>query len=108
MADDKKQESTLDRIRAQHDVGSRLELTLFEGAEYYDGSTPAPTVNMQGYDPTDKMTKNPGMKVTGYVVRYDTHPESGRVVMTPTSGEKPWPNLGTWYVDEKCIHSFNG
>jgi hypothetical protein len=94
--------------------GSRLEITLFEGAEYYDGSTPAPTTNMQGFDPCEEMKKTPGRKVSGYVRELKTIDltEDGmgvieEIIMHSLSEPVEHPHrMSTWYVDAKCIHSY--
>ncbi|MBN2051917.1 hypothetical protein JW756_00260 [Candidatus Woesearchaeota archaeon] len=93
------------------DKGNKLEITLFEGAEFYDGATPAPTTNMQGYDPSNNMQSAPGMKITGYVMelkRSDLK-EYGlgtieRVIMQNT--DRSCFSTHIWYVDTMCIHSF--
>lgn len=90
--------------------GDRLSLVLFDGCEYYDGYTPAPTTNMQGYDPSEDMTEEPGRKTTGYVVEFSDHEgEDKRVVLTNVEkkdSRQDWAVV--WYVDSRCIHSFSG
>lgn len=102
----------LDEIKKSFDKGSRLELTLFEGTEYYGGWTDAPTVNPIGYDPCESMTDKPGLKVVGYITefRYSEHFQRTRIflspVWNPAENRKSY-EFSSLYVDEACIHSFS-
>ena len=93
----------LSRLSAQN--GTRLEVTLFTGAQFDNGLTSGvPAIDMQGYDPAKKMRSEPGVKVTGYVVSYNK--STGQLVMSSDwRGRSPGHDLSDWYVDEKCIHS---
>lgn len=86
-------------------VGDKLEVTLLEGAEYFNGCTEAPTVDLAGYDPPEQQTETPGMKVIGYLDEV----QNDRVVMRAgTGGKRPRDNYevaGAWYVHQDAVHS---
>ena len=109
-----------DKIKAMQEadinLGSKVEITLREGAQWYDGSTPAPTVNPQGYcapeEDEGKMTDDPGMLCIGYVGQF----ENNRVTIAPMWGQNPYrlrnANVGpvyvagNYFVHGDTIHSF--
>ena len=102
----------LDQIKKECDIGSRLELTLFEGAEYKNGWTPAPTVDPIGYAPSESMTDQPGLKVVGFVSEfmYSKYLKRTKIFLVPTWNltiGSPEYELREFYIDEACIHSFS-
>ena len=104
--------SILDRMQAEgFGEGSRVEIILKKGAEYYNGYTPAPTVNPQGFDPTEEMVNEPGAKFSGYITRFRTDDDIRRVTIAfgwDSDQRDDWkPQLKTLYFEEETIFSYN-
>lgn len=90
------------------DLGKLVEVTLFQGAEFYDDYTPAPTVNPMGYDPSEEMSPEPGFKFSGYV--HEMKNDHFTLAMGINSNGEVLP---AWYggnhflhFHEKAIHSY--
>jgi hypothetical protein len=104
-----------DLLNAGFNTGSRIEITLMQGAEYFNGYTPAPTVDMQGWDAGDNMQDAPGRKIIGYIKevkskssRTETDNTIEKVVMYPTDSnmDDGSHHFSAWYVNVSCIHSY--
>lgn len=97
----------LKNIKSQFAIGSRLEITLYKGAEYDNGWGPAGASDPRGYYPCEEMTEEPGIKMTGYIHEFDETERYRRIFLTPIECENPLDNhFGRWYVMVECIHSF--
>ena len=91
------------------EIGSRLEITLFEGADYYNGYTEAPTTNPEGFDPIKTMTENPGSKYLGFVHEFNY--KYNRITLSMGRGREnsvvpAFDGNRFYYFDEKVIHSY--
>lgn len=93
------------------DIGSRVELILKQGAEWYNGYTEAPTVNPVGYLPPDDkslLIDYPGLLATGYVAKM----APDRITLTPVwsithKGRiEPVYGAGTYFVHGDVIFHF--
>lgn len=109
---------THDKIAQMRDadinLGTRVEIIIKEGAEWYNGWTPAPTVNPTGYcvpDDASQLTDKPGLCGVGYVGEF----KDDRVTLAPTWGRGDWRDkcrdgpvyrAGSYFVEADVIHSF--
>ncbi len=91
--------------------GAKLEITLLKDAAYYDGSTPAPTHNMEGYekfDPAyhDDNDLRSNAKVVGFV--YSINKENGRIVLTSSisNESKNTRDRKVFYVQNDAIFDY--
>jgi|GEM_PF-6278704 len=99
--------SKLDEMRDDgFERGSRVEITVKKGAEYYDGYTPAPTTNPQGFDPAEGMVDAPDTKFTGYITGYGGNYVS---IAFGWRGESADFNAerGSLYFHEETIFTYN-
>ncbi len=81
-------------------IGSRIELVLYEGAEYDSGIKPS-GMGPKGYSGGVDMTKNPGMKFTGYIASYD----KDRIFLAQGWNKDRYAN-GSIYFHKEVIHSY--
>ena len=100
--------------RADIHLGTLVEITLKEGAEWYNGWTQAPTVNPQGYKSPEEgiLTGKPGLQGAGYVGKL----ENDRVTLAPVweigrhpeHGDQRGPHYeaGSYFVHGDVIYSF--
>lgn len=87
-----------DMIEKGVGVGTKIEITLSKDAAFYDGSTPAPTINPMGYEKfddkyLDQSDKRPGLTVRGFVWKFDE--VNGRVTVV-----NMWPVPGKGWADD--------
>ncbi|HLD80344.1 MAG TPA: hypothetical protein VJA18_07340 [Candidatus Nanoarchaeia archaeon] len=83
-----------------------VEVTLFRGAEYNNGWTPAPTVDPKGFELNEDMSTEAGYQFTGYVRKM----EVDRITLT--MGRNPGGRSisadngnNILYFKEETIHS---
>ncbi len=80
-----------DKLRqAGINPGTRIEVVIFEGAEFDDGWTPAPTFDTQGYGPAEGMTSKEGLRFSAYLWKLTEY--EGKVSVHTASG---------WDVNER-------
>lgn len=96
--------------------GSNVVLSLSNDAVWYDGSTPAPTVNMQGYElfkGESKEDLRPGERITARVYKIDL--DEGRLILSSAFPNqsvmdkkmgKLRHDLEMFYVDSRVIRDF--
>ena len=88
-------------------VGSRIELTLKENVEFTDYFGPASESSSPGFETTIKTMNAPGIRVTGYVVRYDIRGEFNRLFLRSTDEPASRaPSLPPFYVMEGAIFNY--
>jgi hypothetical protein len=88
--------------------GKRIEITLKQGAEYYNGPAPVPTVTPRGFIDGDSMRNEPGRTYTGYVLDFEAR--RVRVAFGWDQGKNE-PDLRPSepvFFDYSTIHSFRG
>jgi hypothetical protein len=104
-------------------LGSRLEITLLDGADFNNGMGPAPTVDPHGFNGPESQTDKPGAKFIGYLssiekdrlfIHMGYDPEfSGKkfTIRHPTGPEiNDWYYSGSnqyFYFHRKAIHSIS-
>lgn len=80
--------------------GSRLEIILFEGAEFGNFGTRAD--DPIGYEPGERMTQEAGERIMGYL--YQTE-DASRVYLTLAYNNGAPTKAGTlFYIEEQCIY----
>jgi hypothetical protein len=90
---------------AGHKFGSRIELTLYEGAEFDDGRGPAPTVDPHGFRTSSSMTEKAGNIYTGYIA--DIHSKKILLVFGwQRDSDQPDYTIGHVFAEYAAIHSF--
>jgi hypothetical protein len=90
--------------------GSRIEIILKKGAEYYNGYTPAPTVNPEGFDPAEEMVNEPGARYSGYIAQFRQDQRVNSVTLAfgwDENADRWKPQTKTLYFEEETIFSYN-
>ena len=103
---------TIDEIKMNRvQVGSKLEITIKEGAEF--DHDPGPGGNdPAGFVPVDKMIDSPGLVFTGYVSSFGGKPTAGRIFLNqgwvPHEGRAAGSGEGgsQIYFQEETIYSY--
>lgn len=99
---DRHGQDILDQInRSNIQEGSRLELTLFEGASHQKAGH---SMGQQGFIPDAHMSAHPDLKLVGYLMKVD---KSGDIYCSSGwQNKRPSAQVGgSWYADARCVHS---
>ncbi len=84
-------------------IGKRLEIIMFEGAEFKPGCCVTPPESPQGFEPGDHVKGSEGERIIGYVSQI----ESGRIFLRMIVGKaSPDYQLRDCYVQQGAIHSY--
>lgn len=85
--------------------GAPLELVLYKGTEFENISSPALIVGLRGFKQCNKMGKEKGIRLIGYIQEFDI--QNNRIILSPTKVMDGTisSDYGRFYVDMECIYA---